>query len=150
MERSGPPLGHANGDFKISQHVSTKQLAWCHQGPLDIPPRENCGKGPAQLPSHRIVQKDSAIRGGSELVGNVGEDASSLISWSESSLIQQRLLAIVRSSRSSICNSHAQIYRQGFSWDSSAASNASKVQCNVCTAWVLLWLTCRYICHAAL
>ena len=95
-------------------------------------------------------QCNTEIRGGSELVGNVGEDATSLISWVEPSLTQQRLLAIVRP-RTSICNLHAQIYKQGFKCHSSAASNisnASKVQCNVCTAWVLLWLTVN-IRHAA-
>lgn len=83
-------------------------------------------------------------------VGNEGEDATSLISWVEPSLTQQRLLSIVRP-RTSICNSKAQICKEGFKCHASAASNisnASKVQCNVCTAWVLLWLTVN-IRHAA-
>lgn len=49
------------------------------------------------------------------------------------------------------CNSYAQIYKQLFRCHASAASNicnASKVQCNACTAWVLLWLTVN-IRHAA-
>ena len=83
-------------------------------------------------------------------VGSEGEDATSLISWVEPSLTQQRLLSIVRP-RTSIYNSKAQICKQGFRCHASAASNicnASKVQCNVCTAWVLLWLTVN-IRHAA-